>query len=78
MDHQNCNCDLLVESPVGQVNVCAACRQVHLTMQCMTIRFELEAFRALAVMVGEAQSRINAMAAQVASSTENPFPGIVH
>jgi predicted lipase len=78
MSHQDCRCDLLVESPVGHINVCATCGHVHLTMQYMTIRFELEAFRALAAMVGEAQYRINAMAAHSSCAAEEPLSGAVH
>lgn len=59
MSHSNCQCEQIVSSPIGQVTVCSGCGQVHLTMQCMTVRFELDAFRMLAAMLGQAQQQID-------------------
>ena len=55
MKHTKCECDQLANSPVGQVTVCADCKQIHLTLQYLTVRFEPETFRMLAGMVAEAQ-----------------------
>lgn len=55
MKHTKCECDQLAKSPVGQVTVCMDCKQVHLTLQYLTVRFEPETFRMLAAMVTEAQ-----------------------
>lgn len=62
MNHSNCHCEHVVSGPVGHVTLCADCGQVHLTMHYMTVRFELEAFRTFAAMIGEAQQRIDCAA----------------
>lgn len=67
MNHQDCRCELLVNSEVGHVAICQGCGQVQLTLQYMTLRFEAGAFRTLANMVGQAQNRMDAAAVKSAT-----------
>ncbi|HYD60850.1 MAG TPA: hypothetical protein VEC35_10870 [Noviherbaspirillum sp.] len=59
MEHQNCRCELLAQSPLGHVTACPGCGQVHLTLQHMTLRFEVDAFRAMAAMLEQALCRMD-------------------
>jgi hypothetical protein len=59
MEHQDCRCELLARSPLGHVTACPGCGQVHLTLQHMTLRFEADAFRAMAAMLGQALHRMD-------------------
>lgn len=56
MTQQDCRCELLVRSSVGHVAVCHDCGQVHLTLQYMTLRFDMNSFRMFAAMAGQAQN----------------------
>lgn len=55
MNRSDCNCEVLVNSEIGHVAICAQCDQVHLTLQFATFRFESRAFDALAAMINRAQ-----------------------
>lgn len=48
----------LAHSNVGEVSICPDCGVVHVALQYFSMRFDLEAFRALAHMLGTAQARI--------------------
>lgn len=68
MDKQECRCELLISSEVGHVAVCQGCGHVQLTLQCLTVRLEAVAFRALANMVGQAQNRLDYAVAKNAAT----------
>ncbi|MDY0012997.1 MAG: hypothetical protein RBS40_08925 [Rhodocyclaceae bacterium] len=57
----NCQHAMLARSPVGQVSVCPDCGVVHLSMDCVSVRLEVNAFLALAEMVSQAQKRLHSM-----------------
>lgn len=78
MSHSDCRCEQLASSPVGQIAVCHGCGQVHLTMHHTTVRFELDAFRALATMTREAQQRIDLAMQETASSASSMVVGNLH
>ncbi len=63
MTQQDCRCELLVRSAVGHVAVCHDCGQVHLTLQYMTMRFDMNSFRMFAAMAGQAQNLLDRTAA---------------
>lgn len=48
----------LAQSGMGEICICPDCGVVHVAMQYFSMRFELEAFRILQAMLGEAQSKI--------------------
>ena len=73
MTQQDCRCELLVRSSVGHVAVCHDCGQVHLTLQTMTLRFDLNAFRMFAAMAGQAQNLLE-RGAPVQSAPAAPAP----
>lgn len=50
----------LARSGVGEICICPDCGVVHVALQYFTMRFELEAFRALQTMFSEAQNKIEA------------------
>ena len=51
----SCQHALLARSPLGHVTVCPDCAVVHLSLNCVSVRLELEAFAALAEMLNRAQ-----------------------
>lgn len=57
---QNAPCDhvRLARSGVGEVCYCPDCGVVHVALQYFTMRFEMEAFKALQTMLSEAQHKI--------------------
>lgn len=61
MKHQKCQCEHLASSPVGQVTMCAGCGQVHLTLQYMTVRLEIDVFKMVATMIRDAQQHMNVL-----------------
>ena len=48
----------VARSNVGEVAICPDCGVVHVSLQYFSMRFDLEAFRALAKMLGAAQAKI--------------------
>lgn len=48
----------LAHSRVGEVSMCPDCGVVHISLQYFSVRFDLEAFRALTQMLTTAQARI--------------------
>ncbi|MCM2345396.1 MAG: hypothetical protein NDI95_01915 [Acidovorax soli] len=52
---------MLARSPVEHVSVCSDCGVVHLSMDCLSVRLEVNAFLALAEMLSQAQKRLNGM-----------------
>ena len=51
----SCQHALLARSPLGHGTVCPDCAVVHLSLNCVSVRLELEAFAALAEMLNRAQ-----------------------
>lgn len=56
MSEADCQCELLAKSAVGQIALCQACNQVHLTMHYLTVRLEPGAFQTLLQMMLQAQA----------------------
>lgn len=54
----NCQHLGLAQSPLGDITLCPDCRVVHISLQYFSMRFELDAFEALAHMLGTAQGNI--------------------
>lgn len=77
MNHRECRCELLGSSEIGQVTVCQGCGQVHLNLQYMSLRFEADAFRALADMLGQAQRRLDRIRT-AGAATDIGVPGALH
>jgi hypothetical protein len=50
---------LISQGPIGQVALCG-CGHLHLNLQYLTLRFEPAAFRELAVLLVQAQRRLDA------------------
>lgn len=59
----SCQHALLARSPVGHVSVCPDCGVVHLSMDCVSVRLEVNAFLALAEMLSQARKRLHGMQA---------------
>lgn len=78
MNHRECRCELLGSSEIGHVTVCQGCGQVHLNMQYMSLRFEVDAFRALAAMLGQAQRRLDCVRKAGAAAVDLGVPGTLH
>ena len=78
MNHQDCRCELLSSSEVGHVSICEGCGQVQLTLQCMTVRFEADAFGALARMVAQAHHRLEGAAIKKTVAAPLVSPGSLH
>ncbi|PRD65920.1 hypothetical protein C6P64_07425 [Malikia granosa] len=74
---QACQHALLSRSPVGQVSVCPDCGVVHLSLDCLSVRLEEKAFQALAVMVMQAQQRLQAVVLRDKLPAERQ-PAMVH
>ena len=51
----SCQHALLARSPLGHVTVCPDCAVVHLSLNCVSVRLEVEAFAALAERLNRAQ-----------------------
>ena len=49
---------LLSQGSIGQVALCG-CGHLHLNLQYLTLRFEPDAFRELAVLLAQAQRRLD-------------------
>ena len=56
-----CQHALLAQSPVGHVSVCPDCGVVHLSLDCLSVRLEMSAFKALADMVAQAHQRLHSI-----------------
>jgi len=52
--------------------MCPDCGVVHISLQYFSVRFDLEAFRALAQMLGVAQARIERSAQTMSPLAEAP------
>jgi len=78
MNHQDCRYEILARTNVGHVAICAACGQVHLSMQYMTLRFEAGAFRALADMIDLARRRMEHTLAPDATPIPHSASGGLH
>ncbi len=48
----------IASSPVGDVKICPECGVVHVAIQNLSLRLELESFRALTYMLAQAQLNI--------------------
>jgi hypothetical protein len=62
----------IAHSNVGEVMICADCNVVHISLQHMSLRFEVEAFRSLAYMLGNAQMKINHLNQTMQMHREHP------
>lgn len=51
----------VAHSHVGEVAICPDCGVVHIALQYFSMRFDLEAFQALAHMLASAQHRIQGL-----------------
>lgn len=51
----------VAQSQVGGVAICPDCGVVHISLQYLSMRFDLEAFQALAQMLASAQNRIQGL-----------------
>ncbi|MBI2748364.1 MAG: hypothetical protein HYX43_03205 [Burkholderiales bacterium] len=72
--HTPCQHVRLARSGVGEICICPDCGVVHVALQYFTMRFELEAFKALQTMFSEAQSKIEvARQVQAAAAVGEPF-----
>lgn len=71
--HQSSSCQYvqLAHSKLGEVMICPDCGIVHLSLQYVSMRFELEAFRSLADMLGDAQQLIDHLGHGLLQSTES-------
>lgn len=82
MDHSptasNCQHALLARSPVGHVSVCPDCGVVHLSMDCVSVRLEVNAFLALAEMLSQAQKRLHNNAAPIGTQHCSELSPVVH
>lgn len=65
----NCKHLSLTSSVVGTVGICPECGVVHLGLRHVSMRFELDAFNALAQMLVTAQSQIEYL------NLVRPYPG---
>ncbi len=54
----SCQHAVLARSPVGHVTVCPDCGVVHLSLNCLSVRLEEDAFVALAEMLAQARQRL--------------------
>ena len=76
----------IAHSDVGDVAVCPDCGVVHVSLQYFSMRFDLEAFRALAQMLGTAQTKIERLGevSQTRSerfdslNTDGLLKGVIH
>lgn len=48
----------IASSPVGDVKICPECGVVHVAVQNLSLRLDLESFRALTYMLAQAQLNI--------------------
>lgn len=55
----SCQHALLARSPVGHVSVCPDCGVVNLSMDCVSVRLEMNAFLALAEMLSQAKESLH-------------------
>ena len=65
---ENCHHIQLADSHIGHVSICPDCGVVHLALNHVTVRLTPDAFRALACMTGEAQSRLDHVASASAAA----------
>ena len=71
-NHMPCQHVRLAHSGVGEICFCPDCGVVHVALQYFTVRFELEAFKALQAMLTEAQGKITQQLGN-ASTAQGPF-----
>lgn len=60
----------LASSKVGEVMICPECGVVHLSLNHVSLRFDVDAFRVLAYMLAEAQLNIESFDARLPKNTE--------
>ena len=65
---ENCHHIQLADSNIGHVSICPDCGVLHLALNHVTVRLTPEAFRALALMTSEAQSRLDHVASASAAA----------
>lgn len=70
--HAPCHHVRLAQSGVGEICYCPDCGVVHVALQYFTMRFELEAFKALQTMLSEAQHKIT-QHARTTTATADPY-----
>ena len=74
MKHQpqsnSCQHLALASSKVGEVMICPECGVVHLSLNHVSLRFDVEAFRTLAYMLAEAQLNIESFDARLQKHQE--------
>lgn len=57
-DNKACQHLAIAHSKVGDVMICADCGVVHLALQAISMRFDMDAFSELSRMLGRAQTAI--------------------
>lgn len=57
-DNKACQHLAIAHSKVGDVLICADCGVVHLALQAISMRFDMDAFSELSHMLGRAQAAI--------------------
>lgn len=78
-DADRCQQLSVARSPAGSVTLCRHCRQVHLELQYMTLRFDADAFRELAGLLVFSQRRIDSDPSLGAQLPNDPPPaGLMH
>jgi hypothetical protein len=76
MTQKPCTHEYLANSKSGRVLICRDCGVVHLSVQNLSLRLDVEQFSDLAVMMTEASKRLNAEASQ--SKPSKPRLTVVH
>ena len=60
----NCEQHMLVQGPLGSVAICPGCGIVHLSMDCVSIRLEVDAFESISQMMLAACNRLHELRQQ--------------
>lgn len=56
MNQQKCNTTMLTKNAIGEIRLCPECKVVSLTIQALTLRFTLDAYRQLSELVTQTSS----------------------
>jgi hypothetical protein len=57
--YTQCSQQLIATSALGHITTCTDCGHVHLNLNAVTLRFDLDAFRDLVDMLGFAQHKLD-------------------
>lgn len=76
MSKKPCTHEYLADSEAGKVLMCRDCGVVHLHLQNVSMRFDVEQFAAFATMMGEASKRMEAETSQ--TTRGRPTLTVVH